>query len=354
MAIAWLKLRLSRLSTFLRRPTFWLGFLVVAALAAAGIAFWRNTLHYESTDDAFIDGRVIAISPQVSARVSRVPVNDNALVRKGDILIELDAADYQVALDQARAANASAEGKLQQARSGIAVAQAMRDQIRAEIESVRSTYENAEGDLRRYEALDERARAKQKYDSAIAAQKSAKAKVAETAAKLATAEAQITTAEAVMISAKGDLEKASADVHRAELNIGYCRIIAPEAGRITRKNVEAGANVIAGQPLLALVPAEVWIIANFKETQLDLVRPGQPVTISVDAYPDRALTGKVDSVQAGTGARFSVLPAENATGNFVKIVQRVPVKIVLDPGMIADPDRPLVPGMSVAPKVRVR
>jgi membrane fusion protein (multidrug efflux system) len=337
-----------------RRWIIVLGSAAGLIVAAIGVSVFIDSLHYETTDDAYLESHVVPITPQVSGRIGRVEVRDNLVVRKGDLLVELDPADYQAALDQARGAEESSKGKLLQAETGITVARATRDQVKAEGESVQSTFENAVSDLRRYEALDERARSRQRYDVAIAAEKAARAQVAQVEAKLATAEAQIATAISVTDAARGDLAKSSADVRRAELNLGYTRIVAPMDGRVTKKNVEPGAYVSIGQPLFALVSPEVWVTANFKETQLTHMRPGQSVEVVVDAYPGRTFKGEVDSIQAGTGGRFSVLPAENATGNFVKVVQRVPVKILMDPAQTGDPSLALAPGMSVEPKVRVR
>lgn len=184
----------------------------------------------------------------------------------------------------------------------------------------------------------------------------AQARLGEARAKLASAQSapqQVLVSEAQAQTARADVEQAKAALEQAELNYSYTRIIAPEDGRVTRKTVEAGQYVQVGQPMLALVPKRVWVVANFKETQLEYMRPGQPVSVHVDAYPDLKITGKVDSIQAGTGARFSLLPPENATGNYVKVVQRVPVKIVLDQQQAAEAPI-LAPGMSVVPEVKVR
>jgi len=332
--------------------------IMLPALLLAGIAvaafYWIAAQHFETTDDAFIDGRVIAISPQVPARVEAVKVDDNQFVHKGDVLVLLDKTDYAVALDQANGALAASRGKLEQAKAQIPAAQAARQAAQAALDLAQANFANADQDLKRYESLDARARSRQIYDNAIAAQKTAQAQVGQATANLASAAAQIATAKAAVAAAAGDVEKAQADVKRAQVNLDYCTITAPEDGRVTRKNVEPGAYVTSAAPLLAVVPAEVWVVANFKETQLDLIRPGQAVTIGVDSYSHMELTGKVESIQSGTGSRFSILPAENATGNFVKVVQRVPVKITLDNAQNNDPLRLLAPGMSVEAKIKVR
>jgi membrane fusion protein (multidrug efflux system) len=190
-------------------------------------------------------------------------------------------------------------------------------------------------------------------DSAVAAQQSNNAQVKMAEAKLSAAEAEIATKSATSLAAEGDVKKAAADAHKAEVNLSYCTIVAPDSGKITRKSVEPGTYVQTGEQLFAIVPNDVWVVANFKETQLAHMRLGQPVTVKVDAYPDADLHGHVDSIQSGTGSRFSMLPAENATGNYVKVVQRVPVKILLDSAN-TDQDRMLTPGMSVVPEVDIR
>jgi membrane fusion protein (multidrug efflux system) len=329
-----------------------LGYLALGALlaVAGGTAYYvRAFAPYESTDDAFIDGHIIAITPQVSGLVAAIHFDDNQTVRKGDLLVELDPTDYQVALNQARGAEASAKGRLEQSRAGVDTAASAVAEAAAALHSLQATFENAEHDLKRQQGLDERARSQKDLDAAIANRKTAAAALERVEAQRLAAQAQVASAKANVIAAEGDFQKAQADTRRAEVNLGYCRISAAADGRITTKAVDPGAYVTPSNPLFQIVPTQVWVTANFKETQLKDMRPGQPVTVSVDAYPRLALTGKVESIQSGTGSRFSVIPAENATGNFVKVVQRVPVKITLDgaaSGLLA-------PGMSVEPKVRV-
>jgi len=329
-----------------------LGFIAAGVLVAgvAGAATYaRDFAPFESTDDAFIDGRVVAITPQVSGLVATLHFDDNQTVRKGDLLVELDPTDYQVALNQARGAEASAEGKLEQARAGVATAASAVAEAEAALHSAQATFENAERDLKRQQGLDERSRSQKDLDDASANRKTAAAGMERAQAQRGAAQAQVAFARANVVAAQGDFQKAQADTKRAEVNLGYCRIVAPADGRITTKAVDPGTYVSPANPLFQIVPTQVWVVANFKETQLKAMRPGQPVTVTVDAYPRLALTGKVDSIQSGTGSRFSVIPAENATGNFVKVVQRVPVKILLD-GPVSSL---LAPGMSVEPKVRV-
>jgi membrane fusion protein (multidrug efflux system) len=328
---------------------------VVAVVAIiAGVFYWKEASKYESTDDAYVEGHVVPIGAQVEARVLAVHVTDNQMVHQGDLMIELDPTEYQLTLEQAQGSLEGMKGRLAQAQSQILLAKAQRDQAQAELESAKTNFDNADAQLKRYESLDPRARSKEQYDDATASQLSAKAQVDEATAKLAASETQIVTSQAAVASAQGDVDKAVADVHSAETDLSYCKILAPQDGRVTRKNVEPGAYITKGEDLLALVPSDVWVVANFKETQLDRMRPGDRVEISVDSYPSKTFSGTVDSIQAGTGSRFSMLPAENATGNFVKVVQRVPVKINFDPGQTSDVNQPLVPGMSVEPKVELK
>ena len=339
---------------FFLRPAFVIFFLALTALTVGGVMYYLHAQHFEETDDAFVDGHVVPISPQVSAEVLAVHVNDNAEVHKGDLLLELNPTDFQVAVAQARGAEASARGKLEQARSGVPSARSAVVEAQAELASAQVNFDNANQDLLRFNGLDVRARSQQQLDNATAAQKRARADVEQATAKVQTTTTQVLTAQANVMAAEGDLQKAQADTRRAEVNLGYCRIVAPCDGRVTNKNVDPGIYVTPATQLLQLVPPEVWVTANFKETQLDHMRPGQPVTIHIDAYPDRDFQGTVDSIQSGTGSRFSIIPAENATGNFVKVVQRVPVKIDFIGNANNDPARRLSPGMSAEPTVKVR
>jgi membrane fusion protein (multidrug efflux system) len=339
---------------FYQKTPFKIFFAILAVLAVAGTFYWLHIRNFEDTDDAFIDGHVIPISPQVSALVSAVHVNDNQFVHKGDLLVELDSTDFKVALSQAQGAEAAAKGKLQQAQSAVPAAKSAVVDAEAQLAAAQVELDNAAAHLHRWDTVDQRARSQQQLDDASAAQKTAAAEVDEAKARVASAQTQIASAEASVVAAQGDYEKAEADTSRAKINLGYCTIVAPQDARITNKNVDAGKYVTPSSDLFALVPADVWVVANFKETQLDLMRPGQSVTIHVDAYPDHDFHGKVQSIQAGTGSRFSVIPAENATGNFVKVVQRVPVKITFDGDVNTEEGILLSPGMSVEPVVRVR
>jgi membrane fusion protein (multidrug efflux system) len=304
--------------------------IIIVIIAAAIVAIWGgkyvlHTLSYQSTDDAFIEGHVAAISPRVSGHVLKVHSNHNQQVKAGDLLIELDPADYQARLDSERASLEAARAAAQQSHAQITAAEA--EAHRTEI------------DLKRYQELAANdGTTKQRLDYATAAAQAAAAQLEAAKKQAAAADAKATQNEAA--------------VRQAELALSYTRIAAPHDGRVTKKSVEIGEYVTVGQPLLAIVGKDVWVVANYKETQLRRMRIGQKTVIKIDAYPARKLVGHVDSIQAGTGARFSLLPPENATGNYVKVVQRVPVKIVFD----EEPNAPagLAPGMSVVPEVRVR
>lgn len=336
-----------------RRKVLIVASIVVLAVAAAGVFYWLHSRDFATTDDAFVEGHVVAMSPQVSGRVAKVYVKDNQVVKAGDPLIDLDATDYEVALQQAKAAEVAARGKLAQAKAQVIAAQAGQRETETAEQMAEVNFSNVNADLKRYEALDPRARSNQQYENAQTAQKTAAMQVDQAKARQATAKAQTETADAAVATAEGEVGRAQADVRRAEVNLGYCHITAPADGRIARKSVEVGSYVTPSQALMAVVKPNVWVVANYKETQLENMRVGQAVTVSVDAFGGKDFTGHIDSFQAGTGSRFSLLPAENATGNFVKVVQRIPVKITLD-----NPDpgdgRFLAPGMSVEAKTRVR
>ena len=334
-------------------------FIIIAAIVAVvlivgGIILWLILRQYAWTDDAYVDGHVIQISPQVGAQVQALHIEDNQLVRKGDLLIQLDPTDYLVALQQAKAQVSEAVGRLAQARAQIESAKAAVLQAVAQEHSSQASFDNSARDFERYAQVDERARSRQQLDNAGTTLTNARAQLEVAQARVVSAKADVATSEASAKAAEGDLQAAQANQRRAEVNLGYCDIYAPCDGRVTERTVEAGNYVAIGQAMFLLVDPNVWVTANFKETQLTYMRPGQPVTITIDAFPKFKFHGRVDSIQAGSGSRFSVLPAENATGNFVKIVQRVPVKILFDHDSNTNDAPMLSPGLSVIPRVKVR
>jgi membrane fusion protein, multidrug efflux system len=337
-----------------RRPLRLLVVLIVAAaMITGGVLWWLQARQWESTDDAFIDTHMVMVAPQVAGRVTRVLAGDNQEVAAGQLLVEIDPAYFQAQLDQAEANRAAAAGNLAQAKAQQAVVLANVEQARAEVGVAEANATNAARQLQRTQPLAERQFAsRQQLDNHLANARSTAANLVAAQRKLASAEAQAQSAASQIETAKANLKSAEAQVEQAQLNLAYTRVVAPEAGHIAHKNVAVGNYVQVGQNLMALVPLKVWITANFKETQLDNMRVGQPVDISVDSYPNEIFHGHVDSFEAGSGAAFALLPPENATGNYVKVVQRVPVKIVFDTP--PDPHFPLGPGMSVVPSVKVR
>lgn len=429
-----------------KRPAFLIGAGVVLLLAVFfGLRYWIYARSHETTDDAFVDGHIIQISPKVSGYVLKVYVTDNQNVNAGDLIVELDARDLEAKLEQAKAAlNAGmaqqkqaqtqvtltrvstranvrqASAGVQQARSnvtgaragassersrttqasaGIASAEANVQQARAQLAAAEAEAVRANADVQRYQALFEKDEvSRQRLDQSVATARTANAQVEAAREKVNSAEAQISEAraatsaqasnaqraqaqvgaaqaqvnealgkleqantapqqvavsEAQAASAGANIQELQAAVDQAELELSYSQIYAPETGRVTRKAVEVGALVQVGQPLLAVVPGDVWVTANFKESQIGNIKRGQTVDVTVDAYPDKVFKAHVESIQAGTGSRFSLLPPENATGSYVKVVQRVPVKIVFEPNQV-DSQHLLAPGMSAVPEVKVK
>jgi membrane fusion protein, multidrug efflux system len=337
-----------------RRPLL-LGFLALLALAAigGGVLWWLQARHWESTDDAFIDVHMVQVAPQVAGRVLHVLVDDNQLVATGQPLLEIDPADFQAKLDQAVANEASAAGSLAQAKAQANAANANVDEARAQVGVAEANATNAANQLKRDQPLAEQhVVSHQTLDNDIASARSTAASLIAAQKRLSATQAQAAVAQSQVTTAEANLKSAAAQTQQARLNLSYTRLAASEAGRVAHKNVAVGDYVQTGQDLMALVPTQLWITANFKETQLAYMRVGDPVNIEIDAYPGVTFHGHVASFQPGSGAAFSLLPPENATGNYVKVVQRVPVKIVFDDTL--DPARPLGPGMSVVPSVKVR
>jgi membrane fusion protein (multidrug efflux system) len=428
-----------------RRFPVMIGGAIVLIAIIGGLVYWFYARQYESTDDAFIEGDVVQISPKVSAYVSKVYVKANQQVHKGDLLVELDPRDFETRLEQAKAqlqtalaqknqsqanvaltrktteasqiqarsnvqtaesnveqTRAAADAKksqIRQAQTAVKTAQSNLAQARTQIPQAQANLELAQkeynrrlalfnnGDISR-QSLDQATTtletARAQMDAARKQVDAAQSRVSEAQANVTTAQqnyrqslSQVNVTESQVNESTGRLqdaeaaperiavsksqvgtsdasiEQAEAAVHQAELDLSYTKIYAPEDGFVTRKVVEEGQLVQAGAPLMALsLSDEFWVVANFKETQLEKMRVGQPVDIEVDAYPQETFHGHIDSFQVGTGSRFSVLPAENATGNYVKVVQRIPVKITFD----EKPDQVhlLAPGMSVEPSVKVR
>ncbi|VWB49983.1 HlyD family secretion protein [Burkholderia latens] len=341
-----------------KKPLIILG-AVVVVLAIAGLAWWLMTRDQESTDDAYTDGNAVAVAPHVSGYVTRLAVDDNTYVHRGDVLVEIDPRDYRAQVDAARAQLGLAQAQLDASRVQLDIARvqypAQYRQARAQIESAEAAYRQALAAQERQRAVDARATSQQAIDAADAQRASADANVAMAQAQARTASLvpqQIRQAETAVEERRQQVLQARAQLDTANLNLSYCELRAPSDGWVTRRNVQLGSYLQAGASVFSIVTPRVWITANFKESQLDRMRIGDRVDVSVDAYPDLDLHGHVDSIQLGSGSRFSAFPAENATGNFVKIVQRVPVKIVLDGPLPNNP--PLGLGLSAVPTVHLK
>ena len=338
-----------------KHSKFYLGAALLLVAMAGGIHLYLHRGE-ESTDDATIGGRVVALSPKVSGYVKILNIDDNQLVKAGEVLLEIDPSDYIFRRDRALATYQAAKAALSAAQQNLETtnvsAPSNQDAAQAQLEAAQANWRKAEQDLRRMQALSNQARSQSQLDQAIAAEKTAKSAFYEAQARLrsaATAPKAIAAARAQQQQLAAQLLQAQADLSQAENDLSNTRIVAAMPGRITNRGVERGDYIQPGQQLGSLVSIETWVVANFKETQLQYMRPGQLVAISIDAYPDLNLSGRVDSIQAGSGAFFSAFPPQNATGNFVKIVQRVPVKIVF---ANLPADMPLLgPGMSVTPTV---
>jgi len=337
-----------------RRPWVWalMGAAAVAA-TAAGIGYYIHSLSFESTDDAFIDGHVAPVSSRVSGHVAKVCVEDNQLVKEGDVLAELDPSDFETRLAAAESALQTAQATSKAHATGIAAAQADWEQSKADLVAAEARELRAKTHLKRIESLvPQHAASQDSLEEASSAAHVARADATAMREKINAKQSAVEQAKSAAKAAESGVRQAEAELKQAKLNHSYTKIYAPISGHVTRKSVEVGAFVQVGQPILALVDPDVWVVANFKETQLAKMRPGQPVVVTVDTHSNVKFAAHVDSVQRGSGAHFSLLPPENATGNYVKVVQRVPVKIVFD-DLKQIEQYGLGPGMSVVPTVKV-
>jgi len=338
---------------FLRRRPFAsvIGLFLFIVAAAGGYLYWDYARHFESTDDAFIAARQFALGPKVSGYITAVPVTDNQHVAAGDVIARIDERDYRVALALAQGQRAAAQAGIENIGAQIDVQQAQISASQAQVEQAQAGLVFAQQQAARFQMLAQKGSGtvqnEQQYDSQLRQQQAA---LASAQANLKVAQRQLESLKAQRDSAAASLEQAMAQRDQAQLNLSYTSVTAAQPGRVVQLSAAVGQYAQAGTNLSMFVPDEIWVTANFKESQLDAMRPGQPVMLEIDAYPERTIHGHIASIQPGSGTAFSLLPAQNATGNYVKIVQRVPVKIVLDnpPTDIA-----LGPGMSVAPTVRV-
>ena len=341
-----------------RWPLVILAIVVVLAIIG-GVVYWFLTRNLESTDDAYTDGNAIAYAAKVSGYVTQLNINDNTFVHAGDLMLKIDPRDYITARDQAKASLALARAQLSSAQVDLDIARvrvpATLEQARAQLQQAKANQSQAQRDYRRQHAVDPRATTQTNVDQATAQMQGSTASVASAQAQVHIADLvqqNIQAAEDTVHEREASVAQAEANLAQAEVNLSYTDLIAPQDGLITRRNVDRGTFVQAGQQVFYIVTPQVWVTANFKETQLADMHPGQHVSMDVDAYPNLHLQGHVDSIQQGSGARFSAFPAENATGNFVKIVRRVPVKIIIDSGLDNNHGLPL--GISVEPTVTVR
>jgi len=327
------------------------GLLFLAVVGAGGYLYWDNAAYFESTDDAFIAARQFSIEPHVAGYITAVPVTDNEHVKTGDVIARIDDRDYRAALEQAEAQVAAAQASVRNVDGEMAVQQAQIDANQAQVNQAQANQELARVTWGRDKPLVNQGWATAQQGTIdVQNLKALQAAVENAEATLKLAQRQIETLNAQRATAEANVKQAEAQRDLAQLNLSYTTVVADQPGRVVNLSAAVGEYVSAGTALSIFVPDDIWVTANFKETQLDHMRPGEPATIEIDAYPDRDFRGRVASVEPGSGTAFSLLPAENATGNYVKIVQRVPVKIVMD-----DPptDIALGPGMSVDPTVRV-
>jgi membrane fusion protein (multidrug efflux system) len=384
-------------------PGFRIAILIaLVVLLVVGFFAYRYFTSYESTDDAQVDGHINSISTRISGHVIKLAVQDNQYVQAGTVLVEIDPADYQIAYERAKADYADAqaaaiaagvtvpitsvntssrisasEADVASARAGIQAAQQQLQAAKAQLQQADANNVKAQNDLGRYKQLvDKQEISHQQFDQATAAAKASEATVEAARATADAAEQQVTQARGKLVQAEANwryantapkqlevskakaqsalaqVQRMKASLDQAQLNLQYTKVVAPVNGIVSNRTVEVGQNVAPGQELMKVINLDdIWITANFKETQLRDMRPGERVTIEVDAN-GRKYNGKVDSIAGASGARFSLLPPENATGNYVKVVQRVPVKVILDPG--SNNDHQLRPGLSVTPKVWIR
>jgi membrane fusion protein (multidrug efflux system) len=324
---------------------------LLALVVGGGYLYWDDARHFETTDDAFIAARQFAIAPKISGYVTSVAVTDNQHVATGDVIARIDGRDYRTALEQAQAQVAAAQASIENVDAQVTVQQAQVVQNEAQVEQAQASLTFAQQQAARYQTLARDGAGSvqnaQQYTSQLRQQQ---AGLRTAQAALAAAAHQLAALKAQRDSAEANLKQALAQRNQAKLNLSYTTITAAQPGRVVQLSAAVGEYVQPGTNLAMFVPDDIWVTANFKETQLDAMRPGQPVTIHIDAYPERTIHGHLVSVQPGSGTAFSLLPPQNATGNYVKIVQRVPVKIVMD---APSADIALGPGMSVEPTVRV-
>jgi len=347
---------------------FLIGGVILLIILFFGYRYWQHASTHEDTDDAYIAGNTHQISSRVAGTVQQVLVDDNWHVDAGQPLVKLDPRDFEVALVKNRAQLKQAEAQVTQAEAAAEQANAVLLQQQAEVTLAsaqviqsQANFDIAKINFDRSQGLFQKgAVSKEEVDTNRATLDSARGALEGAKATKEADQAQVAAAKAAVDSAKAQIENAVANVsvseatvRDSELQLSYCTVIAPVSGRIAQKSVQSGNRLTVGQALMAVVEDDVWILANFKETQLERMLIGQPVDITIDAMPHHKFSGRVDSLQPGTGSDFALLPPDNATGNFIKIVQRVPVKILFDPNSIADVREKIVPGLSTESSIAI-
>ena len=333
-----------------------LGVMIVAGLAFGGRMYWRSQ-NFVETENAYVAGHVHPVSSRIAGVVTKVLVEDNQIVKEGQVIAELDPADQHVKLEQIQAQIAAAEQQVLQADAQAAQARASASAAQAQVAQAQAQSQRAQQDAERYGQLyntQMKAVAKSELDAAVAARTSAQADVAARKDAALAAQAQVGAAQSAREVIKAQIKVLQAQAKDAQLQLGYNRIVAPVAGRLGKRSIEVGARVQPGQQLAAIVEDKVWVTANFKETQLAGLKPGQEVEVTIDALPGEHLKARLDSFSPASGNQFALLPADNATGNFTKIVQRVPVKLTFSDADLQRLAGRLVPGMSALAEVDLR
>ncbi len=331
------KRRRKKLKKYLRKRIL-IPVAIVAVFIFIGFYMFINSFYYQSTDDAFIEGRLISIAPKVSGQVVSLNVDDNDYVKEGDLLLEIDSRDYQNKVDEL-------EGALKEAEANKNVSSDNIEHSSANLADANKSLDFAKKDFERYKKLKESGLCtKQQYDAAETAYKQA-------AERRSAMSAGLKSAKSKNEASGANIEKIKAQLAQAKLNLSHTKIYAPQEGYISARSVEKGNYVNKAQPLMAVVSPEVWVVANFKETQLTNMKKGQKVTIKIDTYPNKKFKGTIDGIQLASGAKTSLFPPENAVGSYIKVVQRIPVKITFDEDIS---QYMIAPGMSVVPKVRTK
>jgi membrane fusion protein (multidrug efflux system) len=339
-----------------RRIAVILAVILLAALVTVGRMWWRSH-YFEETDNAYVEGQISIVSPRIAGVVTNVLVADNQLVQAGDRLVELDPADYSVRVDQIKAQFRALDAEVRKIDAQIQEGRAEVQSRHALVDRARVQVGRTAKEAGRQTALygkEVKAASKAEVDAAVAARDSAEADLSSQEAQVKVAQAKTLASQSARDAAVAQKDVLAAQLRDAELQFGYATIKAPVSGRIGRKSVEIGARVQAGQQLLAIVRDGVWVVANFKEIQLQGLYAGQKARVQIDAFPGQDLAGRIDSLSPASGAQFSLLPPDNATGNFTKIVQRVPVKIAFDPGALGPLANRIAPGMSALVEIDLR